>query len=841
MRGDIKGDRMMKFSLIHKLKGIFILALAVLFTNAVVSYSNIIKLCHHQQWVADNHLVTSHVEMLITTFKDAEIAQRHYLLTNNTDALKIYLGASEKIQNRIAILDSLTVNPKQHPQWLFRLKQKITAQQNLLQQEVTVSQQQGFAVAQQLVLSHQDQTLRLRQDIRELIDTVSPIQKSAVLQSQSISQATLATFSLTMMVNVLLLGFVYDLLRRYLSRLQQTEIALHESENRLRAIIDAEPECIKLIARDGKLLEINASGLAIMEVENADTLIGKPIDLNILPEYRDAFAALHQSVCQGNKGSLEFELEGFKGTRRWMETHAVPLINEADGTFLHLAVTRDITRRKQAEQKIHEQAALLDVATDAILVGNIHNQILFWNKGAERLYGWKVEEALGKNILELLHQGDCRQLEEALFTVISTGEWQGELHQLTKDGKQIIVESRWTLVRDEEGKPKSILSVNTNISQKKQLEARLMRSQRLETIGTLASGIVHDLNNILAPILMSVQLLQMKLHDQQMQKVLNTLEGNVKRGANLLKQVLSFARGIEGQKTIVQVKHLLQEIEQIVQQTFPKSIICSTDIADNLWYVSGDVTQLHQVLMNLVVNARDAMPDGGMLKISAENVVLASESDSYIVISIEDTGVGIPSNIQSQIFEPFFSTKAVGEGTGLGLSTAVSIINNHGGFISVESEVHKGSKFHLYLPAVVSNRMQSTAAVEMEPPTGHGEGILVVDDEAIIREITKSTLEAYNYRVLTAGDGLEAVSVYTQNQEQISLVLLDMMMPAMEGAIAIRQLKNINPDIKIIAMSGLLSAPQSTAIASMGIRAFLSKPCTAKELLQTIKTVHQHH
>lgn len=827
---------MTKFSVIHKLKGIFILALAVLLTNAVISYSNTIKSFEHQQCVADSSRVMNQAVMLIITLKDAEIAQRNYLLTTNTDELKNYVAASEQAQKKITILQQLTIKKHQKPQWISALQQKITEQQNLLQQEVTVSQKQGVAVAQQLVSSHQDKRLQLHQDIQKLVDTALATEQSA---SQTSSHTTLATFTLAVVVNVLLLVFLYDLLWRYVNRLQQTEIALHQSQNRLRAIIDAEPDCIKLIARDGTLLEINASGLAMMEVENADTLIGKSIDIGILPEYRDAFTALHRSVCQGNKGSLEFEIQGFKGTRRWMETHAVPLINEADGTFLHLAVTRDITRRKQAEQQIHEQAALLDVATDGIVVSNIDNQILFWNKGAESLYGWLFGEVLGKNIVELLYRGTSSQLEEALFTVINTGEWQGELHQLTKDGREIIVESHWTLVRDEQGKPKSILSVNKNITQKKQLEGRLLRSQRLETIGTLASGIVHDLNNILAPILMSVQLLQMKLHDQQMQKVLNTLEGNVKRGANLLKQVLSFARGIEGHKTIVQVKHLLQEVEQIVQQTFPKSITCSTNIAENLWYVSGDITQLHQVLMNLVVNARDAMPHGGMLKISAENVILAPQSGSYIAISIEDTGTGIPPKIQAQIFEPFFSTKEVGKGTGLGLSTTLSIINNHGGFINVQSDMDKGTQFKVYLPALVSHSVPSTTVVEIEPPGGNGELILVVDDEAIIREITKSALEAYNYRVLTARDGLEAVSVYTQYQQQISVVLLDMMMPSMDGAIAIRQLQKINPHIKIIAMSGLLSNPQTLAIARMGVKAFLSKPSTAQELLQTIQTVHQ--
>jgi two-component system, cell cycle sensor histidine kinase and response regulator CckA len=338
---------------------------------------------------------------------------------------------------------------------------------------------------------------------------------------------------------------------------------------------------------------------------------------------------------------------------------------------------------------------------------------------------------------------------------------------------------------------------------------------------------------------MSVELLQMKLHDQQSQRVLQTLENNVKRGASLLKQVLSYARGIEGKRTIVQIKHLAQEIEQIVNQTFPKSITCNINLSENLSYVFGNATQLHQVLMNLVVNARDAMPHGGTLTITLENVILEKnhpQPGSYVAISVKDTGIGIPPEIQERIFEQFFTTKDVGKGTGLGLSTALGIIKTHGGFVKLDSEIGKGSEFKVYLPAA-SDRTQSIASPQLETATGNRELILLVDDEAGIREITKSSLEQYNYQVLTASNGNEAVAIYTQYWQQINVVLLDMMMPGMDSAIAIRQIKAINPHAKIIIISGLLSNQTKREAANLGIRAFLSKPCTAKELLQTISAV----
>ncbi|MBD2337001.1 PAS domain S-box protein [Calothrix sp. FACHB-156] len=837
---------MMKWSVIQKLRAVFILVLAVLFTNAVVSHSTTMQLVQNRLLVTSSQEIITQVQTLLTTLNNAETAQRSYLITIEANNLAIYLQARQEINSQIQSLEQLTQSHPNH-QWIAALEQKITDRLNILQAEVVVLQNQGFDGAKKLVLSHQQETLS--NDIPKFIhDSLAAEQKilqQRTQQLQKTSRKSMATFILAAVIDLLLVALLYDLLWHYIKRLQQTELNLRQSENRLRAIIDAEPECLKLIARDGKLLEINASGLAMLELESAETVIGQPVAATISPEYREAFEFLHERVCQGQKGTLEYEIVGSRGTRRWLETHAVPLRNEADGTFLHLAVTRDITKRQQAEQKIREQAALLDVATDAIVVRNIHNQILFWNQGAERIYGWKVEEALGANVVDLLYKASSPQLQDAFLTVLRTGEWRGELQQLTKQGKEIIVESRWTLMRDTHNQPKSILSVSTEITQKKQLEAQLLRSQRLESIGTLAGGIAHDLNNVLAPVLMSVELLRMKLPDQQSQRILQTLESNVKRGANLLKQVLSFARGIEGKKTIVQVRLLIQEIEQIVQQTFPKSITCEVNLPANLWYVSGNTTELHQVLMNLVVNARDAMPDGGILKISAENVVIDEKSTqinidaqigAYIAISVSDTGTGIPPEIQERIFEPFFTTKEVGKGTGLGLSTAIGIIKNHDGFVNVNSEVKQGTEFKVYLPAL-SDRTQSLHTPEITAPKGNGELILLVDDEAAILEITKSSLEKNNYQVLTASNGIEAVAIYAQHQQQISVVLLDMMMPLMDGAIAIRRLQKINPHIKIIALSGLLSHQNIKEVTDMGVSAFLSKPCTSNELLQTIARI----
>ncbi|MBL1178278.1 response regulator [Pantanalinema sp. GBBB05] len=499
--------------------------------------------------------------------------------------------------------------------------------------------------------------------------------------------------------------------------------------------------------------------------------------------------------------------------------------------------------RKRAEQKIREQAALLDIATDAILVRDAQNQILFWNKGAEKLYGWKAEDVIGKPVSELLYQDPQHQFQAAQQELILNNEWQGELNQITKTGQEIIVESRWTLVRDDEGQPKFILVVSTDVTGKKQLEAQFFRAQRLESIGTLASGIAHDLNNILTPVLATAQLLQMKLVDldQRSLQMLQVLETNAKRGAELVKQVLSFARGVEGKVTILQIKHLIREIQQIVRETFPKSIELQVETAAHLWPVTGNATQLHQVLMNLCVNARDAMPEGGKLNIKAENLTIDesyarlnfdAKPGNYIAITVADSGMGISKELFERIFEPFFTTKELGKGTGLGLSTALGIIKSHRGFITVCSSLGKGTQFKVFLPAVIADSDSEISVSDV--CLGHQELILVVDDEAPIREVTKASLETYHYRVLTACDGVEAIALYAQNQDDIRLVIVDMMMPSIDGPTTIRTLKEINPHIKIIAVSGLLYNYQSTPADYLGIHSFLPKPYALRELLQAV-------
>ena len=507
---------------------------------------------------------------------------------------------------------------------------------------------------------------------------------------------------------------------------------------------------------------------------------------------------------------------------------------------------RDITERKRDEEQIADQAALLDKARDAILVRDLEGKILFWNKGAERMYGWTQQDVLGRKIGDLLYTNP-QKFEELNGLTIDRGEWQGEVQHLTKDRHKITIEARWTLIRDNEGRPKSVLAINTDITERKKIEAQFMRAQRMEGIGTLAGGIAHDRNNILAPIMMSIDILHELSDNPQAREILETIQVSARRGADIVRQVLSFARGMEGERVEIQPVHLLKDLEHIIKDTFPKDIRLQFSKPNETWTVLGDPTQLHQILLNLSVNARDAMPNGGTLTIGVENCTIdehyaamnfQAKAGRYVIISVTDTGMGIPPAILDKIFDPFFTTKELNKGTGLGLSTVMAIIKSHDGIVNVYSEPGNGTTFKVYLPALdISDDPRKERVEEVSLPRGKGETILVVDDESSIVVITSQTLQAFGYRVLTAMDGADALGTYLQNRDAIDVVLTDMAMPVMDGPAMIHALKRINPRIKIIAASGLNATGGSVRETVDGVRHFLKKPYTAGTLLKILRTI----
>jgi two-component system, cell cycle sensor histidine kinase and response regulator CckA len=382
-------------------------------------------------------------------------------------------------------------------------------------------------------------------------------------------------------------------------------------------------------------------------------------------------------------------------------------------------------------------------------------------------------------------------------------------------------------------------------AERRQVEEKLLRSQRMENIGALAGGIAHDLNNVLAPILMSGEILRMSVHDPELIRVIDSIMESAQRGAGMVRQVLTFSRGTEDKRGSVQVKHLLREMVGIAQQTFPKSIRIRSEVAKDTWTVNANPTKLHQVLLNLCVNARDAMPGGGTLRIAASNVRLdeafagmspGARPGPYVCLTVADTGTGMTPEVRARIFDAFFTTKEPGKGTGLGLSTVQGIVKDHGGFITVDSTPGKGTEFKVYLPA----QMEAVAVAEgeqLQPPVGSGELVLVVDDEASIRNIATQTLQMFGYRVLSAKDGAEGLAMFMRQRNEIQLVLTDMAMPVMDGTGMIRVIRTIQPRIPVILTSGLDSQAARFDTTELETQAFLHKPYRAEELLKTVDAV----
>jgi len=613
------------------------------------------------------------------------------------------------------------------------------------------------------------------------------------------------------------------------------------------ALFDQVNDAILAKTLDGRITAWNSAAERMFGYSAAE-IIGRSTNV-LFPS--DRVKEADEAVARANQGErspLETICLRKDGRQLEVSIAVTPLRSKSGQIIGASKILRDVTEYNRVKHQIEEQKALLDKTQDAIVIFEPEGRILYWNKGAERIYGWTADEAVGRFVGEFIHS-DLHKFRDVNKLVMDTGEWSGEMHHLNRERHELIVESRWWPVRDKDGRAKSILVINTDVTEKRRIEVQFMRAQRMESLGILAGGIAHDLNNILTPIMLSIDVLKSMTPDAHQKSILETIELSARRGSDIVQQVLSFARGMEGQRIVIQPKYLLKDIEHIVNDTFPKDIRLELALPHETWSILGDPTQVQQILLNLCVNARDAMPNGGTLTVKTENC-LADEHyvamnrqarlGTYVAISVTDVGVGISPDIIDSIFEPFFTTKEVGKGTGLGLSSVKAIVKNHGGFINVYSEIGRGTTFKVYLPAQAAAGEAPVERNADDPlPRGAGETILVVDDETSILSITSETLQAFGYNVVTASNGAEAVALYAQQKETISAILTDLSMPVMDGRATIYALLKINPKAKIIAMSGM-DESESVAKASVaGIKHFISKPYTAATLLKTLRALQE--
>jgi two-component system, cell cycle sensor histidine kinase and response regulator CckA len=507
--------------------------------------------------------------------------------------------------------------------------------------------------------------------------------------------------------------------------------------------------------------------------------------------------------------------------------------------------------RHKAEQAIRESEEkyrrLFEESKDAIFIHDGQGRFIDMNPAGIEMLGYsRKEEVQALNMPGNLYQEPAKwnELRKKIDTQGYVRDFEVVLNR--KDGSSVIVLETTTAIKNEQGDIVRFDGIWHDVTEQRKLEAQFLRTQRLENIGKLASGIAHDLNNILAPVLMGIDLLRTRVGDSGSISVLDTMQSSGKRGADLVKQILAFARGVKIERVPLQLRHLVRDVEKIMRETSSKNIQIVVDAPRELWTVVADGTQMHQVLMNLCINARDAMPAGGTLTISAGNVTLNEslkrwgleiQPGSYVTLQVTDTGTGIPSEVLDKIFEPFFTTKELGKGTGLGLSTVQVITKAHSGLVDIISVPGRGTVVIAYIPA--RGPQEETAETETAaPPPGNGELILVVDDEAAIRDIARATLEAFGYRVITASDGAEALALFVQNKDELKLVVSDVNMPVLDGRVFIQSLERIDPSARVICASGSAPGVGGDMPVRQGVvRAHLEKPFTTEELLRTVASV----
>jgi len=638
---------------------------------------------------------------------------------------------------------------------------------------------------------------------------------------------------------------------RDVTALREAYDELRRSEARLRAVVRATTDVIWEwdMATDAVWW---GDGLEETFGLRADAL-GGDIEgwcRHVHPDDRERVrASLRAMVSEGGADWIdEYRFRRGDGEYVWVIDRGFVIRGEGGRGVRMFGGLADETERLSAMERLREQAELLDRAPDAILVRDLEHTIVYANRGAERVYGWTREELLGRSIRDLLY-ADPQPFDEANAAVIADGEWSGALDQRQKGGRVITVEGRWSLVRDAAGAPSRVLVINTDVTDRRRLLARFMRAQRLESVGTLAGGIAHDLNNALAPILLSMNALRAEITAEHLHETLDLIEASAQRGAELVRRVLAFARGVEGAQVPVALDRVAEDLFRVLRDTFPVNIRVHLVVAPKVWLVQGDPALLHQLLMQLAVNARDAMPRGGELQIAIDNVTLDAHYAAlspkatpgpHVRLTVSDTGEGMTAAVRERIFDPFFTTRDVGQGTGLGLSTVDAILRSHGGFVSVYSEPGGGSTFRVYLPATLPlspvTRPRARAG-RGDPPRGKGELILLADDDPTVRDVTGQTLEAFGYRVEAVADGADAVAAYSKAGGEVALVLLDVMMPVMDGPTTIKVLKRIDPDVKVVAASGAGGDERVGRAVDAGALCFLPKPYTARTLFEVIHRI----
>jgi PAS domain S-box-containing protein len=635
-----------------------------------------------------------------------------------------------------------------------------------------------------------------------------------------------------------------------ISERKRVERALKESEQRYRALAENSLTGICL-HQDGVHLYVNDRYAKDLGYSAAE-LIGKPVREVVAPQDREMVEQRWLDRLAGKKVPRQYQLRSLKknGTVRWAEVWA--MVIEHKGRPAILANVFDISERKAAEEALRESErkyrTILETIADGYHEVDLAGNLTLVNDSLCEILGYPREELLGANYRKLMDERDAQSVFEAYNQVYRTGKPNpGFRYQnIGKDGSRRDISVSISPIKDSDGRPHGFRGIMRDVTPEVQLQKQLIQAQKMEAIGTLAGGIAHDFNNLLQITLGYSDLLLMRKEEGDPEYAdLKRIVEAARNGADLVRRLLTFSRKVEPRFRPMNLNHLIRQVEKLLFRLIPKMIAIELRLDDSLRMINADAMQLEQTLMNLAVNAGDAMPDGGKLIIETTNAVLDQEycrahvgvqAGEYVLLRVSDTGHGMDREILQHIFEPFYTTKEVGRGTGLGLATVYGIVKQHRGHIECKSKPVRGTAFSIYLPVIEASE-ESDLSKSSEMPAFGTETVLLVDDEELVRDLGAVMLREAGYKVLTAGNGKEALDLFEQERTQVSLVILDLIMPEMGGKECLKKLRKIDSQLKVLVASGLSAEASMRESPDLGVRGFVSKPFRMKELLQQVRKV----
>lgn len=565
-----------------------------------------------------------------------------------------------------------------------------------------------------------------------------------------------------------------------------------------------------------------------------------PVNTPVLDEAGEIVLIHHQVTDVTEVMRAAAQLEDSEADRRRLEEHFT--VMERDIVERSLDLHRATAALRANEERFR---LVCDATSDALWDWDLASDRLWWSDGIDRLFGYRPAELspLIDSWTSLIHPDDVDDVLAGIHSAIERGDrdWELEYRFRHRDGHDVWVHDHALIVRDVDGVAYRLVGGMTDVTEHRRVAEQYRRAQRMESIGSVAGGIAHDLNNVLSPVLLGAELLSSDELDPQRRQLLDVIVESARRGASMVQQVLTFARGTDARSDVVDVGDVVEEVVRFLRETFPTNVHIDLETPESRASVRGDATRLHQVLLNLCVNARDAMPTGGTLTLRCEErhvdasyaqMHRGARPGSFVVTTVADTGDGIDPDVLERIWEPFFSTKGPDGGTGLGLPTCETIVRDHGGFIGATSRPGSGSTFEVFLPSVTSDE---PAPGEREPPPrGDGRSVLVVDDEESIVGIARAVLEAHGYRVATAASGIEAVAAIATGNDRVDVVLVDLMMPDLDGLATVRALSHLDPDLVFVVVSGSDADDTLRRVSTAEVSAVLAKPYTATQLLESV-------